>query len=128
MRIDFVKIHNWEDEINCGENDKFVGIKIAKLSGDKKFSSYVTVIEPGKFVADHYHKCGMEHYHIIQGTGEIKLIDVATGKKEIIAVKEHSSFSIHENMSHSLKNTGNCDLLLIFSCPESHLNEDRFLI
>jgi oxalate decarboxylase/phosphoglucose isomerase-like protein (cupin superfamily) len=119
---------DWKFELQHCAYDAAVGIKIAKLAGDGKFSTYLTAIDPGKSVNAHYHKNGDEHYHIIKGHGEITLIDVASKLKTTNQVSAFHSFVVPENTSHQLKNTGNEPLILMFSCPESHLQEDRFML
>jgi mannose-6-phosphate isomerase-like protein (cupin superfamily) len=121
-------IVNWFSKLECGAYDEIVGIRITKLTGNTEFSTYLTVIDSGKAVSPHYHKNGDEHYHIIRGRGEIVLTDLVSMKKTIIPVDEKISFTVPENTLHQLKNTGEEPLMLMFSCPQSHLNEDRFLL
>lgn len=123
-----MKIINWNDYLNDAIYDEAVGIRIKKLMGERNFSTYITEILPDKFVKAHYHKKGAEHYHIMSGTGEITLTNLTTRKKEKKRVEKYHSFSVPENTIHSLKNIGKEPLLLIFSCPESHLDEDRHTV
>lgn len=118
---------DWKTELEHCAYDAAVGIKIAKLAGDAKFSTYLTIIDPGKSVNPHYHKNGDEHYHIIDGCGEMTLIDVESKEATTTRINKHSSFVVHANKSHQLKNTADEPLVLMFSCPESHLKEDRFV-
>lgn len=120
-----IDIKVWDDLVNSCVFDKDVGIRIAKLTRDDKFSTFITVIEPKKCVNPHYHKHGDEHYHIISGLGEIKLKDMATSQESSYKVKGNSSFVVKENIMHQLINTGNEPLVLMFSCPASHLDIDR---
>lgn len=119
---------DWKSELAHCAYDAAVGIKIAKLTGNGQFATFLTSIDPGKYVNPHYHKSGDEHYHIIRGCGEIMLTDVSSGKGTITGVNEYQSFLVPANTLHQLRNTGNESLVLMFSCPESHLKEDRFLL
>ncbi|MCD6027139.1 MAG: cupin protein [Solimicrobium sp.] len=119
---------DWKSALEICVYDETVGIKIAKLNGNTQFGTYLTSIDPGKSVNPHYHKKGEEHYHIIEGSGEIELINVKTRIRTTTKVNKYSSFTVNPNTSHQLKNTGSEPLILMFSCPESHLNEDRFLM
>ncbi|PHV11916.1 cupin domain-containing protein [Chitinimonas sp. BJB300] len=118
---------NWLSILASSQYDPVAGIKIAKLSGDHLFSTYLTEIDPGKFVNPHFHKHGNEHYHIIQGQGKIELTDALTGISSTRTVEAFSSFVVEENVIHSLTNIGDAPLILMFSCPEAHLTDDRHL-
>lgn len=121
-----MKIESWEALIDSCNFDEKVGIKIAKLNGDDQFSTFISVIEPKKAVSPHYHKYGDEYYHIISGSGEIKLKDMSTNEEKSYEVKQYESFTVKENTMHQLINTGSEPLILMFSCPKSHLNDDRY--
>lgn len=119
---------DWAQGLAEGEQDEKVGIKMLKLTGDEAFSSYLTVIDSGKAVTPHYHRHGTEHYHIISGRGVLSIQDVATGNCEEVAVRKQCSFQILENTVHSLQNTGDAPLVLMFSCPAAHLASDRYFL
>jgi mannose-6-phosphate isomerase-like protein (cupin superfamily) len=120
-----VEIINWNTAISSCKYDESVGIRIAKISGNEDFCTFITIIDPNKNVNPHYHKYGDEHYHIIQGNGEIKLKNIITGNEQQYTVSEKESFVIHENIQHQLKNIGDIPLILMFSCPMSHVESDR---
>ena len=123
-----VNIIQWKNVINSCVYDDSVGIKIAKLTGDERFSTFITEIDTKKSVNLHYHKNGEEHYHIISGNGEIYLKNIVTGKEYVYSVSDQESFVVSENMLHKLTNTGKTPLLLMFSCPLSHLESDRYFL
>ena len=123
--MDFI---DWQHALEHCKYDETAGIKIAKLAGDSQFSTYLTSIDKGKSVNPHYHKQGDEHYHIICGRGEITLTDIKSKTQTTTAVNQHSSFVVPANTLHTLKNIGDELLILMFSCPEDHLKEDRFLL
>lgn len=121
-------IIDWKSALDQCRYDIAVGIKIAKLSGDANFSTYLTSIDPGKSVNPHYHKHGEEHYHIIEGAGEIVLTDVISKVSTTISLRANNSLVVSANTLHQLRNTANVPLVLMFSCPESHLDKDRYLL
>jgi mannose-6-phosphate isomerase-like protein (cupin superfamily) len=123
-----LNIIHWEEIINNCKYDATVGIKIAKIAGNNEFSTFITVIDPGKSVNPHYHEFGDEHYHIIKGSGQIYLKNVKNGKEIIKNISENSSFVVQENILHKLTNTGDETLVLMFSCPHSHLESDRHFL
>jgi mannose-6-phosphate isomerase-like protein (cupin superfamily) len=124
-----IDILNWRDAINNCNYDESVGIRIAKLADGERLSTFITEIDPNKSVNPHYHKFGNEHYHIISGNGEIQLELVSTGEKYSVSVSAGQSFTIPENVLHKLINTSNTlPLLLMFSCPPSHLDSDRYFV
>jgi mannose-6-phosphate isomerase-like protein (cupin superfamily) len=119
---------DWTAELDKGVYDSSVGIKILKLAGDAGFSTYLTEIAPGVAINAHYHRHGDEHYHIVSGRGEMRLVDVATGAARSHVVAERCSFVVPANTQHQLSNTGAVPLVLMFSCPASHLGEDRHFL
>lgn len=123
-----IKIISWEQAISACKYDEQVGIKIAKLAGDADFSTFITIIDSHKSVNPHYHAHGDEHYHIISGIGEIKLVDTLNGTKTSHIVKSGESFVVPEKIEHQLVNVGHEQLVLMFSCPISHLDSDRYFV
>lgn len=123
-----MKLVDWATELARSRYDAAAGIKIAKLVGDSKFSTYLAAIDPGMSVNAHYHREGEEHYHILNGHGEITLTDVSNSETERVSVTKNCSFTVPPNQVHRLKNTGDEPLVLMFSCPESHLAEDRYFL
>lgn len=122
-----LNIINWQDLIlNC-KYDATVGIRIAKIAGNKHFSTFITAIDPGKSVNPHYHKHGDEHYHIISGSGQIYLKNIKTNEESTHNVEAGSSFIVNENTLHQLTNISETKLILMFSCPLAHLEGDRYL-
>jgi mannose-6-phosphate isomerase-like protein (cupin superfamily) len=120
-----VEIIDWKSRLNCCKYDANVGIRIARLAGDGGFATYLTVIDPGQSVTPHYHASGDEHYHILSGAGEVSLYDRVANTAQTAPVSEQQSFVVNANTVHCLKNTGAEPLVLMFSCPESHLQQDR---
>ena len=124
-----INIIKWDDAIKNCNYDKSVGIKIAKLTSYDTFSTFVTEIDANKSVNPHYHKKGNEHYHIISGNGEIQLKNVFTGEECSHEVSAGQSFIVPENVLHKLINTSSTSpLVLMFSCPLSHLESDRYFL
>lgn len=123
-----MNIVNWKEVIGSCKYDSAVGIRIAKLAGNDNFSTFITEIDPQKKVKPHFHKNGDEHYHIISGKGTMYLKNVLTGEGGSYLVSEKESFVVPENYLHELTNSGDVPLILMFSCPISHLNEDRYFL
>jgi len=127
-----IKIIDWSEELSHVSKDSFVGIKIATLIESEGKGTFVTIIPPGNSIVPHYHKNGNEEYHIISGEGVIRLLPVDMNNKNFKLVckqvKENNSFLIPPNVIHQLINNGKKPLTLIFSCPVSHLQDDRYII
>lgn len=123
-----MNIIKWKDAINSCKYDESVGIRIAKLAGNDQCSTFITEIDPQKRVKPHFHKSGDEHYHIISGRGEMRLKNILTGEEKIYSVSEYETFVVPENYLHELVNNGEGSLMLMFSCPISHLNDDRYFL
>ena len=111
-----MNIISWNDEISKCAYDDSVGIRIAKLAGTKDFCTFITEIAPN------------EHYHIVKGTCEMYLKDVLNGQENSYKVSANESFVVPENTLHKLTNIGIEPLLLMFSCPASHLESDRYFL
>lgn len=127
-----ISIIDWHIELSQAKPDKKVGIKISTLlEGDGK-GTYITSIPPGSSVTPHYHQHGNEEYHIVSGSGVIRLLPVDTKHKDFQLVCKHvkanNSFMIPPNVIHQLINNGTETLILIFSCPTNHLQNDRIII
>lgn len=127
-----IAIVNWDHEIFHAKKDEKVGIKIATLLESNDRGTYITIVPPGSSITPHYHREGEEEYHIISGSGVIRLLPVHHINTEFKLVCKHviakNSFVIPANVIHQLINNGAEELILIFSCPLSHLKEDRIII
>ncbi len=121
-----LNIVQWKNLIDNCKFDEKVGIRIAKITGNEEFSTFITVISPNKFVKPHYHNHGDEHYHIISGKGKIILKKIEDNQEKSYLVNGKESFVVPEKTIHQLINIGTDDLILMFSCSMSHLNNDRF--
>lgn len=123
---EMIEIKRWDEELKNANYDDNVGIRIAKLLSNNDFNTFITVIDPKKYVTPHYHKHGDEHYHIISGSGTLKLKSMLNSNEKTFLLNEGESFSIPENTMHQLINTGTKPLTLMFSCPDAHLEVDRY--
>lgn len=121
-------IIDWGKALHHANNDLSVGIQIATLTESEGKGTFITVIPPGSSVNAHYHTVGDEEYHIISGKGVIRLRPVDSTDEWICKnVVAQNSFTIPANVIHQLVNNGEEPLTLLFSCPFSHLNDDRFI-
>jgi mannose-6-phosphate isomerase-like protein (cupin superfamily) len=116
----------WRKALQNSSYDEKVGIKIARLLTDTALSTFISEIDPGKGVTAHYHMEGNEHYHILQGEGMVEIKNMATQEQSQFQVTSGESFIVPENVLHKLTNTGTIPLILMFSCPERHLDSDRY--
>lgn len=123
-----INIIEWSNILKNCDYDKKVGIKIAKIAGNNLFSTFITEIDQNKFVNPHYHNNGEEHYHIISGEGEMIFKNILTNKKQSLIIKAQESFVVPDKTLHQLINIGNSPLILMFSCPLSHLTDDRHFL
>ena len=132
--------------------DPTVGIVIVGLGGEtmrqagQKYHYHGAKIltsspEHPNFVKPHFHKHGEEPYRILSGDGcEMNLGRVENEEvtwNEPIMVKPGDEIEVQEGEVHSLRNTGEEELIFIFACPNSHLedfdsenhpNGDRYIV
>src|SRR3990167_7977957 len=129
MAINIIKL---DQEISCASRDTSVGIKIATLLEINNRGTYLTIIPAGESVNPHYHQFGEEEYHIISGRGIIRFLPIQNLKKDLQPscrqIEGKTSFVIPPNVIHQLINNGTEPLTLLFSCPLSHLKEDRIIV
>jgi len=125
---------NWRRAVEQAERDPKVGIRIARLCGDDQFGLYVASV-PDR-VGCHVHFHGNETYEILEGKGELHLGFVSGRDHGPIEwrkpepVEAGDFFMIGEGFAHQLRNKGQGDLVIIFGCPPSHLDNhlDRLMI
>lgn len=120
-----MEIIDWHAALTAGVVDDKVGIRMTKLTQNGSFVTYLTMLEAGCAITAHYHQHGDEHYHLLGGQGCISIRGIDHAQGEEIIVPACHSFQIPQNTWHSLKNTGHTPLILMFSCPPSHLDSDR---
>ena len=132
--MEFTK-SNWRRAVEQAVPDPKVGIRIARLCGDDRFGLYVASV-PDR-VGCHVHFHGSETYEIVEGNGELHLGFVpGRGHEGPIEwrkpqpVEAGDVFLIEEGFAHQLRNKGEGDLVIIFGCPPSHLDNhlDRRMI
>lgn len=111
--------------------DEHVGIRIERATGDDHFSLYIAEIFPHTWLKAHYHTRGIEIYHILQGSG---IMRIGTCKDESVVWEEEFScqagdcFTVPEGSVHQLGNMTDNRLIACFTCPPDHLGDDRFIL
>lgn len=126
-----MQIANYLEKAESSEIDEKTGVSISRLTYDELFSLYFAAIRPGMKLPAHYHDKGVEAYHIVSGEGEIKVGSVVGASVEwlsVVAIKAGDCFSIQAGQVHSLVNSGDIVMRVVFSAPPSHLGEDRTFI
>lgn len=126
-----MKIKNIFTELENSLMDNKAGIRLIKLTGDKEISVYAADIAPKTELRPHYHKLGIETYQILQGEGVMKIGNLENDKVtwiDIFTAKAGDCFSIEEGLIHQIINESEKELLVVFSCPESHVGDDRFFV
>lgn len=122
----------WSSALSRAEADSSVGIRHAVLEGNPEFRIHVAAIP--KKVTGHFHRNGKEIYQVVNGSGTLHYgpvhFDQDTPVVEWQAplpVKSGDRFVIPEGFAHQLCRTGEDELIILFACPDSHLDdsEDR---
>jgi mannose-6-phosphate isomerase-like protein (cupin superfamily) len=125
-------IVNIREALLGAQLDSKVGIAIVCLAGNDDFALYAAELAPGKSVTAHYHSKGVEIYHVLEGAG-IMHTGIAEDINRVrwnkpLKVKAGDCFNVEEREVHQLQNTGDKRLLVVFGCPNAHLNQDRFIV
>jgi mannose-6-phosphate isomerase-like protein (cupin superfamily) len=125
----------WRSHLQEAQTDASVGILHAALSGNSDYRLHVASI-PSQ-VGCHFHAIGNEDYAVVSGAGTLHWGKVSTTKdayqvnwEHPVAVKTGDRFVIPEGYAHQLRSGGEENLVIIFGCPDSHLNnaQDRTLL
>jgi mannose-6-phosphate isomerase-like protein (cupin superfamily) len=80
----------------------------------------------GQRVGNHYHPVGDETYKVVQGRGRLHYGQVIDGQvvyEEPVEVTVGDVFVIPEGYSHQLQNIGEMELVILFQCPDNHLDD-----
>jgi mannose-6-phosphate isomerase-like protein (cupin superfamily) len=124
-------IRNIEDELLNAPVDKGASVKIALLTGGETLSIYAAEVAPRSRLNPHYHNHGIETYQVYRGAGLMKTGRPVNGKAEwtdTAEVRQGDCFCIPEGTVHQIVNDSDKPLLMIFSCPSSHLGDDRYFV
>jgi mannose-6-phosphate isomerase-like protein (cupin superfamily) len=125
----------WRERLGAAQTDLSVGILHTDLSGDSDYRLHVASI-PSQ-VGCHFHAIGNEDYAIVAGCGTLHWGKVSKVKgayqvswEQPVAVETGDSFVIPEGYAHQLRSRGEENLVILFGCPDSHLNDtqDRTLL
>ena len=120
----------WREALAKAVPDPIVGIRHAPIKGDTSYRFHVAAIPTQ--VGCHFHAHGNEDYAVVSGSGTLywgkpvrgsdgysvqwgKPVDVTTG----------DSFVIPEGYAHQLRKRGAGDLVILFACPDSHLDDTK---
>lgn len=124
-------VKNIFNELGQATMDIHAGIKVVKVAGDADISVFAAEIAPHTQLSPHFHKSGIENYHVLKGQGAMKVGGVkAQGVvwEQEFEVEEGDCFSIPEGKVHCIINRTDGPLLAVFTCPEAHLSTDRFFV
>ena len=124
-------VKNITTELKKAPLDPKAGIKLVKLTGDKNISVFAAEIAPRTELNPHIHEHGNETYQILYGSGKMKIGQRKNNSvlwDEIFNVETGDCYSVNEGQVHQIINESDSLLLVVFSCPEAHLGDDRTFI
>lgn len=123
----------WKNALAAATLDETAGIRHAAISGDPALRLHVAEILDR--VNCHVHLEGNENYQIIQGEavlhyggGEFFNGIFKFSEKNELKVSSCDCFVIPPGCAHQLVRSGSEKLIILFSCPDSHLSHDRYLL
>lgn len=126
-----MEVKNIREIVKDAPMDKSAGIKVVKITGDEKISVFAAEIAPGTELKPHYHNIGIEIYQVFEGSGIMKVGSVngkTVGWEDVLEVSTGDFFYIPEGKAHQIVNNTNEALIMLFTCPENHLSDDRFFM
>ena len=80
-----------------------------QIQGAKVFGEiYVATCRPGETRGGHYHCEATEWFCVIQGQGELELMDIVTGERRVIRMDGHAPATVvvPPRVAHALRNAG----------------------
>jgi mannose-6-phosphate isomerase-like protein (cupin superfamily) len=94
----------------------------SRNSSAKKQSLAEATIAPGESVTEHFHRVTEEFYHILSGSGLMKIND------EEAQVYPGDTVIILPGMRHQITNNGAVPLVLLACCSPEWTAEDQVLV
>jgi mannose-6-phosphate isomerase-like protein (cupin superfamily) len=124
----------WRRLLEQAVADPAVGIRHAAIRGDEQRRFHVAAIL--KKVGCHFHRHGDEVYSVAHGSGTLhfgEVQDSPSGPQVPhwyeLNVRSGHTFTIPEGYAHQLCQAGSEELVILFACPDSHLDtRDRTLL
>lgn len=125
----------WRTVLEEVRLDSAVGIAHAVIGGDESYRTHVAAIP--ERVGCHFHKVGTEDYAVVAGQGTLHwgVVDAQSSPYRVIwnepvDVQAGDSFVIPEGYAHQLVRRGDQPLVILFACPDSHIDDanDRILL
>lgn len=127
-----VSAAQWQASLASAEADPAVGIRHAQVAGDEQRRVHVAAVP--QQVGCHFHAHGDEDYAVVQGMGTLHWGEARDDKQvqweKPVEVNTGDSFTIPEGFAHQLRRRGDTDLVILFACPDSHLDDsvDRTML
>ncbi|MBU1000172.1 hypothetical protein KKE78_02105, partial [Patescibacteria group bacterium] len=122
----------------ASEKDSVAGIVIEPLpelesvsaSDRQEYEFYAARVGSGEHVNPHVHFAGEEPYRLIAGKGVMHIGTIGEDNAVVwqddpIFVKSGETIIVKAGQVHSFEVIGEEPVIFIFSCPESHLNDDQ---
>lgn len=131
-----------DGKLDAVTTDTAVNIRIASLNIEKDgLSFFAARIAAGTRVNAHVHRHGDEPYYIVEGEGEMSMGPVSfdgdspvqTDWQPVARATSGSILTVPEGYAHSLENTGEQPLVILFGCLPTHLQAydqggDRYMV
>ena len=125
----------WQEALANAQPDSVVSIRHAALQGDEGCRIHVASIS--ERVGCHAHFSGEEDYAVVSGCGVLHWGVVSERAEDkwrvvwetLVYVSAGDRFIIPQGYAHQLERFGNEPLVILFACPDTHLNDkDRLML
>jgi dTDP-4-dehydrorhamnose 3,5-epimerase-like enzyme len=96
------------------------------LTNEEFGQLYVFTAVPGATKGNHYHKRKTEWFCVVCGSGELGLVDLATGERSRIPLSavEPAVVRIAPGIAHAVRNTGSEELIVLAYVSEPFVPSD----
>ena len=125
---------SWKEALETAIPDPLVHISHAPIEGGNAENRNHVASIPEQ-VGCHVHLAGDEGYAVVAGKGRLHWGEVVKNSggwdvkwEEPVDVNKGDSFVIPEGYAHQLQRIGNKDLIIVFACPDTHLEKDRTVL
>ena len=123
---------SWKEALKTAILDPVVQIRHAPIEGgSEEYRTHVASIS--KQVGCHFHEVEDEGYAVVAGYGRLhwgEAVKNSEGGWDVkwetpVDVSKGDSFVIPEGYAHQLQNIGDKDLIIVFGCPDTHIDDEQ---
>lgn len=102
------------------------GLFVEVLNGSRWESLVTGSMNPGAEMGHHYHKLTDVFFYVVQGSVEVKTLDVASGARDQFTLGDSEGVLLHTNESHSIRFLVPTQFIMMKSLRYDPANPDTY--